>query len=403
MICEANVKLTTMISSVAIAALAAGCTATPPQSLAVVQTAPVPVTIDRIALTAVPVTFEAGGVVRARLTATIASRVMAPIVEIHVRPGDHVRRGAPLVTLDAREIKANSARAAAAAAAAEDNERAAEADVAAADAALRLARASHRRMSDLFEKQSATAHELDLAIAGLSGAEAQLSGARARAAAAKAGRDAARAQWDAAEIGASYTVLAAPFDGVVTERQIDPGVMATPGAPLLTLEDPARARLDVQIDEARGAHVDIGQAVDVSFGETADADVEWIAARVGEIARIDPASHAFLVKIDLPRDANIRSGRFARARFAGPTRQALTVPASSIIRRGQIAFVFTLDTDETARLRPISVGPSIGDRAEALAGVRAGDVVLTDPPLSLADGMRVTTSPVKATGAGDRR
>ena len=84
-----------------------------------------------------PSPFEAGGIVRARSTAVIASRIMAPITEVLVRPGDRVRRGAPLVKLDAREIDAAAARAAAALAASRQAADAAAADVRAADAGLR--------------------------------------------------------------------------------------------------------------------------------------------------------------------------------------------------------------------------------------------------------------------------
>ena len=142
---------------------------------------------------------------RARATAVIASRVMAPVAVVHVRAGDRVRRGAPLVTLDAREITANSTRASAALASAIEAARAAESDTQAADAALRLARATHERINTLYAKRSATAQELDQAVAGLSAAEAQRAGAQSRAAAANAARDAARASVEAAEIGVSYT------------------------------------------------------------------------------------------------------------------------------------------------------------------------------------------------------
>jgi hypothetical protein len=111
---------------------------------------------------------------------------------------------------------------------------------------------------------------------------------------------------------------------------------------------------------------------------------------VVELARVDPASHAFLVKIDLPPSASLRSGLFGRARVPGPVRRALAIPAAALIARGQLTFVYVVDGEGRARLRPISVGAVDAERVEALAGVQAGDNVVVNAPASLLDGTRVT-------------
>jgi multidrug efflux pump subunit AcrA (membrane-fusion protein) len=316
--------------------------------------------------------------------------MMAPITHIHVRPGDRVRRGTTLVTLDARDVQANRGRAEAAAVAADQTARAAEADLRAAASTLVLARATHERMAALHAKRSATTQELDQAVAALAAAEAQRTSVEARLAAANAARDAAQASAESATISASYTVLTAPFDGVVTERHADPGTMAIPGTTLLTLEDATSYRLEVQLDEARAVLARIGQTVSVRLDHAPGAGGGWIDGRVAEIARVDPASHSFLVKIDLPSSTGLRSGLFGRARFAGPTRRAATVPASVLVTRGQLTFVYVVDQEGRARLRPISPGASDHDRVEVLAGLREGDLIVVDPPPSLIDGARVT-------------
>jgi RND family efflux transporter MFP subunit len=334
--------------------------------------------------------FEAGGVVRARHTAAVASRLMAPVLAVHVVPGDRVRRGAPLVTLDNREIEANRSRAAAAFASAVEAARAAESDLASAKAGAALARATHDRIRTLHDKRSATPQELDQAASALDAAEAQLSAARARVAAAAAAREAAQAASDAATITASYAVLTAPFDGLITGRSADPGVMATPGLPLVTVEDAAGFRLEVALDEARAAHVAVGHTARVQVGD-ADSSNHWTGeAHVSEIARVDPASHSFLIKLDLPATPSLRSGLFGRARFAGPARPTLVVPASAAIRRGQLTFVYTVNPDGHAVLQPVSPGAESHSRLEILAGIREGDRVIADPPPSLSDGMPVT-------------
>jgi multidrug efflux pump subunit AcrA (membrane-fusion protein) len=379
---------TSVIGFALAASISAGCASPPHQ--AADERAAVTVTMSRVEITDVTSTFEAGGVVQARGTALVASRVMAPITQVHVRPGDRVRRGATLVTLDARDIQANKERAEAALLSAAETARAAEADVRGAESGLVLARANHDRMAALQAKRSATAQELDQAVAALAAAEAQHTSAQARLAAANAGREAAQASVEAATVAATYAVLTAPFDGLVTERHADPGSMASPGTPLIVMEDVATHRLEVQLDEARAALVGIGQTAAARLDNAPEEDDGWIIGRVAEIARIDPASHAFQVKIDLPASTSLRSGLFGRARFSGPARRALTVPTAALINRGQLTFVYLVDAEGRARLRAISVGSADRDRAEVLAGLRDADAVVTNPPLALTDGARVT-------------
>jgi multidrug efflux pump subunit AcrA (membrane-fusion protein) len=368
--------------------MSAGCSS--PAREATTESAAVILPLSRASIEDVESSFEAGGVVRPRVTALVASRVMAPITQVHVRAGDRVRRGSPLVTLDTRDIHAEKARAEAASRSAAELARAADADLNAAESALVLARATHDRMAGLHAKKSATPQELDQALAALKAAEAQSTSARSRLAAADAARLAAQAAAEAATITATYAELRASFDGVVTERHADPGSMAMPGSPLLTLEDSATYRLEVQLDEARATRVETGQLVSVHLDNAPGGSDARLDGRVAEIGRVDPASHSFLAKIDLPASAAVRSGLFGRARFAGPPRRTLTVPAPSVIRRGQLTFVYRVDADKRARLRPIVVAAPGQGTVEVLAGLREGDEIVTNPPASLTDGARVT-------------
>jgi len=331
-----------------------------------------------------PEQFEAGGVVRARLVAPVASRVLAPVAEVRVHSGAHVRRGEPLVLLDVRELQAQADRASATLAATEQSVRAAESEKDGADAGLTLASTSFDRISGLYAKRSATRQELDESTAALQMARARASTAAARVAEAQSALAAARSGASAASITAAYATIAAPFDGVITERLVDPGAMASPGAPLLTIEDPSSFRLEVRLDEARATRIAVRQAAELQI----DSD-KWTTGRVAEVSRIDPASHGFVVKIDVPSSIGCRSGAFGRARFTLGSRSAVTVPSSALVRRGQMTFVFAVDRDGLARLRPVSPGATEGSRVEMLAGVQAGDDLVLDPTVSLTDGVRV--------------
>ena len=116
-----------VIAIVLAAVVSVSCASGPQQTAT--DGAPVAVAVGRVDVRDIASSFEAGGIVRARTTALIASRMMAPITQVHVNPGDRVRRGAALVTLDGRDVQANKGRAEAASLSAVEAARAAEADV----------------------------------------------------------------------------------------------------------------------------------------------------------------------------------------------------------------------------------------------------------------------------------
>ncbi len=365
--------------------------------------APVAVATVAAAEADLATTFDVGGVVRARTVASLTSRITAEVRSVTARPGDRVRAGQVLVTLDARELSARRAGADAAHAAAQQGIAVADADRAAADAALTLARVTHQRMADLHARNSATPHELDEAVAALRAAEARLQMATARLSEARAMIDASAAASTAAAVATSYAALTAPFDGLVTEKLTEPGNMAGAGMPLLTIEDTAAFRLEVRLDESRASFVRPGDTVDVVIA-TAESEASAgrtspiARGRVSEVARaMEAGAHDFLVKIELPDSQGLRSGMFGRAVFHGPARRALAVPDATVVRRGQLAFVFVAEADGVARLRLVNVSPAANGLVEVRAGLLAGERVISAPPADLADGSAVTSVAARPT------
>jgi multidrug efflux pump subunit AcrA (membrane-fusion protein) len=342
------------------------------------------VSVAAVAAADVAGTFEAAGVVQARTTAVLTSRIVAPVTEVRVTAGDRVRAGDVLVILDSRDLEAGARRGRTAAEAAGQGAMAAAAEERAAQATRRLARATHDRVAALAAKRSATAHELDEATAGLAAAEARAAGAAARALEATSALESARAASAAADATESFTRMTAPFDGLVSEKRVEPGNMATPGAPLLVLEDTQGFRLDVRIDESRARHVAVGAAIPVLIGTDSLDATATVNGTVSEVARAaDVDAHTFLIKIALPAAPGLRTGMFGRARFGGPSRRVLTVPEGAIVRRGQVASVFTVEGD-VARLRMVNLSGR-----EVVAGLSDGEIVVVNPPAGLVDGRRV--------------
>jgi multidrug efflux pump subunit AcrA (membrane-fusion protein) len=335
--------------------------------------------------------FDAGGVVAADESATIASRIVAPVRAVHVRAGDAVRAGDVLVTLDARDLSAQAREAGAASESAEHALAQARSEEVSAAADQRLALAWRTRMATLHERGSATAQEFDEAEARLASANARQTGAQAAVEQAIARVASLRAGAEAAAITQSFTTIRAPFAGIVTERLTDPGNLASPGVPLLRLDAAGPRRVEVSVDESRAAQVHPGDPVQVLIEGAAPID-----GRVSEVARtVTPDQRAFVVKVSLPREASPRTGTFARVRFRGATEPALVIPSESLRRQGQVTSVFVVQ-DGVARLRLVQVGETGDEGTHVQAGLDAGEVVVVDPPAVLLDGRRVTSAAPRA-------
>src|SRR5215472_16520047 len=310
------------------------------QSAAVVQ-------VETVADSEIAEIYQASGSVRARYSAAIAAKIAANILEIRVQAGDRVRAGKTLIVLDRRDLEANLRRSEAASAEAESAIDETESAIAAARANFELARVTHKRFQDLLAKASVSQQEFDESQARLRSAEAALEMAASKRRQGEARRNQAEAEIAAARVALGYATLTAPCAALVTERKADPGSLAIPGAPLLTLEREGNLRLEASIDESRLGLVRVGESVAVEI----DGLNRNVTGRIAEIVpSVDAATRSFTVKIDLPALPGLRSGMFGRAGFGARKRGALLVPESAVLERGQIRSVYVVEGD-TARLR----------------------------------------------------
>ena len=325
------------------------------------------------------------GTVRARTAAVLSSKVMGYVGEVRANIGDHVAAGQLLVVLDAADLEANYRRADAGREEARSAKPEAENGVAAARANLELVRVTFKRMSDLFASKSISNQEYDESAARLKAAEAAYAMAESKRVQLTSKIAQADQERSAAEIHRGYAQLRAPFAGIVTAKSVEPGNLATPGAPLLTIEREGAYRLEVPVEESRLALIRSGSKVTVTF----DALGRTFEAKIGEVVpSVDSASRAYLVKIDLPAIPQLRSGIFGRARFVVGTRPVLSVPASAVMERGQVQSVYVVENG-VARLRLVTIGRKITDRAEVLSGLNGGEQVISPIPVGLADGAKV--------------
>jgi RND family efflux transporter MFP subunit len=321
----------------------------------------------------VPDLLEAVGTVRAEQTSVLASQTMGNVVEIRAHEGDHVQRGQVLAVIDDSQPRAAVDRAIAAGNAAQQQVSAAESDLALAESTL-------KRYQGLFERKSVSAQEFDVV-------NARYKAALAHRDMAQADQQQAKAALSQAQTALDYTRIRAPFDGVVTEKKADSGTLASPGMPIFTVEDIRRYRLDANINETDLASVRMGQAVPVVIDALGNTELKGKVVQI--VPAADPGSRSFVVKIELPADARLRSGLFGRAQFSRGERSSLLIPQTAIVERGQLQGVFVLDQNKVAGLRYVTLGKPVGSNVEVLAGLQRDDQLVRNPADLELDGKRI--------------
>lgn len=367
------------------AAILSGCGGNETHPMAASNAPAVSVQSARVCSQDWPDAYEATGTVRARTAAVISSKVMAYVRQVAVQVGDQVKDGQELVTLDAQDLDANVSRAEAAEAEVRSAFPEADNGVAGAEANLDLAQSTFKRMEELASKKSISNQEFDDASARLKSAQAVYDMARARRSRLDSKLAEVQQEIRATRIMPDYTRIAAPFSGVVTAKSEEPGNLAAPGAPLLTVEREGAYRLEASVDESKLPFVKTGQTVET----TLDALDRHLPVRVSEIVpAVDSASRAYIVKIDLPVLPNVRSGMFGRAWFPMGARKVVTVPAAAVVERGQLQSVFVIE-DGVVRNRLITTGTRQMNAMEVLSGLSEGEKVATPIPAGLLDGARV--------------
>lgn len=371
------------------ALLLTSCGNAPARRAAQPRTPPVTVQVAAVTTQDWPASYEATGTVRARTTSTISSKVMGYVQQVSVQVGDHVREGQSLITLDARDLDVSLRRAESGRAEVQSAIPELENATAAAAANLDLAQTTFKRMEELAAKKSISNQELDEASARLKAAQANHEMMRSRRAQVSSKIATVEQEVRAAGIMRDYAKLAAPFSGVVITRTVEPGNLATPGVPLLTIEQDGLYRLEASVDESKLTSVRVGQAVEAVIEAASQDAHRKLNARVSEIVpSVDSASRSYIVKLDLPATPQLRTGMFGRAIFPLGVQKVVAVPLAALMERGQLQSVFVVE-DGVAHTRLVTTGRRTGNAVEVLSGLNAGDKVVLPLPPGLEDGARV--------------
>lgn len=336
-------------------ALLAGCGPKEEPSTTVVSAVPektIQASVVEAKPTMVPIRVEVTGQVAAIFQATLSSRIQGTIDKLLAREGTKVSKGQVLIKLDSRDLQADLAR---------------------ANADVENAKAHLDRMDQLYSQDAVSKQEMENATRAYRVAEAN--------------RKAVEAQL-------SYTVVRAPFDGVITEKKVEAGELASPGQPLLKMEDPRRLRLEATVAE--------GDLKSVSNGDKISVIVDALGRDVltGTVSQIlpagDPRTHTFMVKVDLPNIQGLKTGMFGRFQLDKGATPTILVPSAAVVERGELTSLYAVGADQVARLRWVKLGRRFEHQVEILSGLNEGERVLSDGSRGV-DGAAVQTTETVAT------
>ena len=343
------------------AAMMGGCHGNESAAPAAVQTAQARVVESQ--QQQLPLNVRATGPIHARETAVVSAQVVGRIQQVLVREGDSVRAGQTLVLLDDAALRASADQAQAGVKAAQDEQAAAQTDA-------KLAASTLDRYRQLQGEKSVSTQEMDEVAQRAAASAARLEAVRAQT-------DAARSQESGAHTMLGYTRLLAPFAGVVTARMADPGTLASPGVPLLQVDQAGALQLQATVDESAIGAIHKGMKAQVAIDGGNSTSLTGTVAEIDPAA--DPASHSFLVKIDLPPSSQLRAGMYGTAEFANGVRQAILIPRSAVVMRGSLACAYVLDSQGIAQLRSLTLGVTQGDLVEVLSGISPGERLVDAP------------------------
>lgn len=310
------------------------------------------------------------GTIEASQTASISTRIMGYINHIYVKAGDHVRKGQLVASINSQDIQAKKAQA--------------DAAIMEAEANVKNAQKDYDRFNALYQKQSASAKELD-------NVTLQYNASKARLEAAKQMRN---------EVNAmnSYANIVSPMDGTVTQKIADEGGMAVPGSPLLTIEQNGKLQISASVSES-----DINK---IKKGDKAKVEIKAIGKTIESvITEISPSSLVtggqYLIKLGIPEPEkkNLYSGMYVNV-FIPVKQQAqnpaenngILVPTASLVRQDQLTGLYTISSGNTALLRWVRTGKISGDKTEILSGIAADEKFILKAATPLYNGAPVTAT-----------
>ena len=294
-------------------------------------------------------------VIEAVKRSTVSAETSGRIMEVNFDIGDHVQAGSVLVRIASAEQQSQFA--------------ATEAQQSEAEARLQEAKTEYERIQGVYEKKLVAKSALDKAAADLKAAQQRYQAATARV---KQAREQLR-----------YTVVKAPYSGVVVDRFVELGELVAPGKPVMTGLSLKELRAAVQIPQSLMDQMETIKKVRLLFsqtngdGQSKERSVE--SQRVQLSPQADPRTHTFMARAYLPEDIpGLYPGMYAKMAVVTGETKTLLVPEQAIVHRSELTAVYVVN-DANVHLRQVRIGSREDGHVEIVAGLEVGEQVALDP------------------------
>lgn len=319
------------------------------------QASPGDMTVSVVAVPAqqqaVEETLEAVGTLTANERVEIKSETDGTVEALHFEEGQQVKAGQLLVELDQAKLRAALAE---------------------AQANLTMAEATWQRYAALLQSGAVAQQEADQAQATLAAHHAL-------------------AERLTAEM--EDATITAAFEGVTGARLLSVGQFISRGTSITTLIDPDPMKLEFRIPERFLGQITLQQAVKISTAAYPDLSV--VGAVYFIDPQIDPATRTVLLKARMSNPAGqLRHGMFAQVKLIVQVNEdAVVIPDTALLHQADHIFVYTIDGEQKAQMRPVTIGARLADSVEVIEGLQPGEQVVTEGHQKLYPGATVSPHP----------
>lgn len=309
------------------------------------------------------------GQVQSKEIARLGTRMMGTVTSIKVKKGDTVSKGQLLLTISDEELGAKKAQA--------------EAMIREAQAAYDLAKKDEERFAAMLSRKTVSTKEYENVHLQMQSMKSKL--------------DMAKQMKKEVQANQAYTQITAPFSGVISQINIDLGALANPGMPLIVVEKGSDWVVESSITESDIAKIKKGmkaivrvKSVDISF-EAPITEISRSSVETG-------GQYKLTVEVPAEQKAKLYSGMYANILVPIETSQSavqqhnLLIPSQTVVDKDGLTGVYVVSSSETALLRWVRLGQTVGDQTEVLSGLKKDDRVILPEGKRLENGMKVQTS-----------
>jgi multidrug efflux pump subunit AcrA (membrane-fusion protein) len=334
------------------------------------------------------------GNIQPMYSATVYARVDGYIDQRNVDIGSRVKAGQVLAVISSPEIDQQLLQGRATLAQSEAALQQARAALEQAKANAELTRLTKERYLPLGEQRAIAKQVVDEAVQAHNAREADLAAAAANISAAEANVTANRANVARLQQMQQYEQIVAPFDGVITERNVERGDLvstgsAAAGKPLFSIAQSGTLRIQVDVPQSEALNIQAGQKASLEVKERLGR--EYTGTVVRSASALDRAARTMLTEVQVEnRDGSLLPGMYTQVKFTlSHPRSSLLIPTSSLVVDRNGMHVVTVNGERKVRFVPVNIGRDMGTQVEILTGLQGNESLVANPSDLLNDGQTV--------------